>query len=175
MKQLVLLRHFKSSWHEHGAADRDRPLAPRGQRDAVSMAEAIVAHDFVPDRILCSPARRTRETLAALEPGLGDGRDIVFIEALYSGPDQDYRDIIATEGGDVDRLMVIGHNPRIHATALELIGHGGSKAVRNLLATKYPTGSLSVIEFDAESWSTIAEGSGQLVAFIRPHDLVPEV
>ena len=76
MKRLVLLRHFKSSWPEPGIPDCDRPLAPRGQRDAIAMAEAMVTHDLVPERILCSPARRTRETLAALEPGLGDGRDI---------------------------------------------------------------------------------------------------
>ncbi len=174
MKRLVLLRHFKSSWHEPGAADRDRPLAPRGQRDAVAMAETMVAHDLVPDRILCSPARRTRETLAALEPGLGDGRDVVFIEALYSGPETDYRDVIATAGGDVDRLMVIGHNPRIHATALALVG-SGRKGDRSQLAAKYPTGTLTVITFDAPSWSAVADGSGELVAFIRPHDLTPEV
>jgi phosphohistidine phosphatase len=174
VKRLILLRHFKSSWHEPGLADHDRPLAERGQRDAALMAEAMVARGLTPDLILCSPARRTRETLAALEPGLGNGREVVFVEALYSGPEVDYRRIIAAQGGGAGRLLVIGHNPRIHATALALVGDG-DKGARAHLAHKYPTGALAVIEFDADTWPDIADASGQLVAFIRPHDLAPEV
>ena len=73
---------------------------------------------------------------------------IDFIDELYAGHDEDYREIIAAEGGDVDRLMVIGHNPRIHGTALALIG-SGSRTHRDHLAAKYPTGSLTAIEFEA--------------------------
>jgi phosphohistidine phosphatase len=173
MKQLMLLRHFKSSSHEPGRTDRDRALAPRGQHDAVAMAETMVAGGLIPDRILCSPARRTRETLTALQPGLGDVRDVIFIEGLYAGSDMDYRDIIAANGGDSARLLLIGHNPRIHVTALTLVGGGdrGSKGKWTRLAEKYPTGALAVIGFDAQSWSAIAEGSGQLETFIQPREL----
>ena len=34
MKTLLILRHAKSSWDEPGLPDHDRPLNPRGQRDA---------------------------------------------------------------------------------------------------------------------------------------------
>ncbi len=70
MSRLLLLRHAKSDWGEAGLQDFDRPLAPRGQRAAADMAKAISAAGMLPDRILCSPARRTRETLAALRPYL---------------------------------------------------------------------------------------------------------
>ncbi len=170
MKQLILLRHFKSSWAEPGLADRDRALAPRGQRDAIAMAETMVARDLTPGRILCSPARRTRETLALLEAHNRCGCPIDFLEDLYSGPELDYRRIIADKGGDADRLMVIGHNPKIHVTAVELIGSGRQADLEHLEA-KYPTGALAVIEFDAASWHGITEDSGKLTAFIRPRDV----
>ena len=169
MKQLVLLRHFKSSWAEPGLADRDRALAPRGQRDAVAMAETMVARDLTPDRILCSPARRTRETLALIQERVRCKCPIDFLEELYSGADLDYRRIIADKGGDADLLMVIGHNPKIHVTAVELIANGRQGDMDHLEA-KYPTGALALIEFDAQSWHGITEDSGRLAAFIRPRD-----
>lgn len=174
MKRLVLLRHFKSSWHEAGMADHDRPLAPRGQHDATLMAETMIARGLTPDRILCSPARRTRETLAALEAVIGAMSEITaFVDELYSGPEIDYRAIIATMGGDADRLMLIGHNPRIHATALALVG-AGNRDARAHLAHKYPTGALTMIEFAADNWPGAAEGGGKLAAFIRPRDVGEE-
>lgn len=170
MKRLLLLRHFKSSWAEPGLADRDRALELRGQRDAVNMAETMVARDLTPDRILCSPARRTRDTLALLQERIRCDCPIDFLEELYSGPELDYRRIIANTGGDADRLMVIGHNPRIHVTALELIG-SGRRGDQEHIEAKYPTGALAVIEFDAQSWHGITEDSGRLVAFVRPRDV----
>ncbi len=170
MKRLLLLRHFKSSWAEPGLADRDRALAPRGQQDAINMAETMVARDLHPDRILCSPARRTRDTLALLQEHNHCDCPIDFLEELYSGPELDYRGIIAAKGGDADRLMVIGHNPRVQLTAVELIGSGRRDALEHLEA-KYPTGALAVIEFDADSWQAITEDSGRLTAFISPRDV----
>ena len=170
MKRLILLRHFKSSWAEPGLADRDRALAPRGQRDAIAMAETMLARDLTPDRILCSPARRTRDTLALLEEHNRCGCPIDFLEDLYSGPELDYRRIIAAKGGNADRLMVIGHNPKIHVTAVELIG-GGRREDMEHLEAKYPTGALAAIEFDSDSWHGITEDSGRLTAFIRPRDV----
>ncbi len=170
MKRLVLLRHFKSSWAEPGLADRDRALAPRGQRDAVNMAGTILARDLIPDRILCSPARRTRDTLALLQERIRGECPTDFLEELYSGPELDYRRIIAEKGGEADRLMVIGHNPKIHVTAVELIG-GGRHGDLEHIEAKYPTGALAVIEFEADSWHGITEDSGQLTAFIRPREV----
>jgi phosphohistidine phosphatase len=170
MKRLMLLRHCKSSWAEPGLADRDRALELRGKRDAVNMAETMVARDLSPDRILCSPARRTRETLALLQERIRCDCPIDFLEDLYSGPEQDYRGIIANTGGNADRLLVIGHNPRIHITAMELVG-SGRHGEQEHLAAKYPTGALAVIEFEADSWHGITEDSGRLTAFIRPRDV----
>ncbi len=167
MPQLLLFRHGKSSWDENGLADSERPLSARGRRDVASMA-ALIATDYRPDRILCSPSRRTRETLAALLPLLADEPAVVIEDALY-GSDGDYRDVIAADGGDAERLLVIGHNPAIQATALVLATSGG-KALRAEMAAKFPTAALAVIRVD-DAWFEIARARGRLVAFHRPRDL----
>jgi len=167
MPELVLLRHGKSSWDDSGLADRDRPLSARGRRDAAAMA-AVIAADHPPDRILCSPTRRTRETLAALLAELGDEPAISIEDELY-GPQGDYSGVVAARGGDARRLLVVGHNPAIQATALALVG-SGDKALRARVAAKFPTGALAVIRFGG-TWAGLRPLSGQLVAFRRPHDL----
>ena len=68
MHQLLLLRHAKSSWDDASLPDRERSLNKRGRRAAAAMREAMRALGLAPDVILVSPARRTQETLEALEP-----------------------------------------------------------------------------------------------------------
>ena len=121
MPRLLLLRHAKSSWDDHRLADINRPLAPRGHRAAQLIAEAIEERGFRPDRILCSPALRTRETLAALVAHLGEEDiEIEITHALYEPHSGDYRGVIAEQGDAAGTLLVIGHNPAIQATAVQL-------------------------------------------------------
>ena len=169
MTRLLLLRHAKSSWAEPGTADRDRPLNPRGRRAAQYMAQWISQAEFPPERILCSPSRRTRETLAALLPHLEQPGDVAILDELYDPLSDDYCETIAAHGGNANCLLLIGHNPTIHTTALRLIGNaeGGDAAQ---LAAKFPTAALAVIDFDG-SWQQIAARSGSLVAFVRPREL----
>ncbi|MEX0853809.1 MAG: histidine phosphatase family protein [Bauldia sp.] len=167
MRRLMLLRHCKSSLGEEGLPDRDRPLSKRGQREAESMAEEIAAR-HAPDRILCSPASRTRETLDPLLARLGKGVDLAVVEELY-GEAGDYRAVVAARGGDAMRLLVIGHNPAIEATARALAG-SGDKACLSLMAAKFPTGALAVFEIDGD-WTELKPRAGRLIAFIRPRDV----
>ena len=132
------------------------------------MAQEMSARGLLPDRILCSPARRTGETLAALLPHLPQSVDLQLLDDLYEAPG-DYRTTIALHGGDAPCLLVVGHNPAIHATAVDLIGSADRKSITDIVS-KYPTGALAVIDFVAR-WADIRPGSGQLAAFIRPRDL----
>lgn len=173
MRQLLLLRHAKSSWADDELHDRDRPLSERGVRDAALMARALAERDLLPDRILASPARRVSETLARLRSYLPASTEIETVEKLY-GLSGDYREVIAGSGAEAERLLVIGHNPLIQATALALVGKGDA-AMRQRLATKYPTGALTVIGFESGTWSELAERSGRLIHFLRPRDLAADV
>lgn len=163
MPQLLLMRHGKAA-QTTTVADRERPLTPKGRRDCAAIAKAI-ARDFSPDRILCSPALRTRETLAALLPSIGAVSDVTFLEDLYDHPG-DYADTIAANAGQSRRLMVIGHNPAIQETAVNLIGAGDPR-LRAPIHEKYPTSAVAVIDFDAP-WEKLAPLSGRLVAFLVP-------
>jgi phosphohistidine phosphatase len=169
MSRLLLLRHAKSSWAVEGQRDRERPLSERGEAAAALMAAAIAERGLLPDRVLCSPALRTRQTLAAIAPSLGKGSSILFLEELYAGQDT-YTRAIRRSGINAARLLVVGHNPRIHATALELIG-AGKKSERARLEEKYPTGALAVIGFDIADWALAGANEGRLEAFLRPRDL----
>ncbi len=172
MPRLLLLRHAKSSWGDPGLADIDRPLSPRGRRNAATMAKAIAAEGLVPDRILCSPSRRTRETLAALLPYLaGEGR-VSIDPKLYDSTPGDYLGAISRSGSDAGTLLVIGHNPSIQAAAQLLIGDG-EPGLAAELAAKYPTGALAVVDFGQANWSRLDPHSGFLAAFLKPRDLDP--
>lgn len=167
MKHLMLLRHAKTMPATPGMSDRDRPLAERGQRDARLMGEAIVEAG-APDLILVSPARRTRETLSGIQTSVSPTTRVVVVPEIY-GAGGTYLDIIAAHGDDAARLLIIGHNPTIQATAL-IVAASGDKALRAELAAKFPTGSLFIGRLNIDDWTDIRPNRGELVAFIRPRD-----
>ena len=171
MRRLLLLRHAKAEQPDAGMSDRERPLAPRGRRDAGLVGAKMEADGLLPDLILCSPAERTRETLAALGTAIGEAAT-VFPDELYEPPSGDYVETIRDHGGEARSLLVIGHNPAIQRSALVLIGEG-KRQLAGEMAQKYPTGALAVIEFEHRKWSALALRSGRLKAFVRPRSLLP--
>jgi phosphohistidine phosphatase len=171
MSRLLLLRHAKSSWDDHHVADIGRPLAPRGHRAARLIAEAIEERGFRPNRILCSPALRTRETLAALIAHLGDTDiEIEITHALYEPHSGEYREVIAEHGDTAATLLVIGHNPAIQATAV-LLADGKDPAIAAGIAAKFPTAALAVLDFREPDWASLRPRAGTLVAFLTPKTL----
>jgi phosphohistidine phosphatase len=77
--------------------------------------------------------------------------------------------VLRSKGGKAKRVMIVSHNPSTHYLALRLVGSGPADLCQQL-AEKYPTGALTVITFDANEWSAIAEGAGKLERFVRPRD-----
>jgi phosphohistidine phosphatase len=150
-------------------ADRDRPLAPRGRRAAALMAAEIERRGLHADRILCSPARRTRETLAALIPHLAGEARISITAGLYEPPSGTYAEIIAARGADAENLLVIGHNPALQATAV--LFAGGPAKLKAEVGAKLPAGALVAIEFPAGPWADIKPGTGTIALFLKPSDL----
>jgi phosphohistidine phosphatase len=163
-KHLFVLRHAKSSWDEPGLDDHDRPLAPRGWRAATALAEHLQASAIEPELVLCSSARRTRETLEGIRAG---GEHLIEPE-LYGATVEDVVSRLRGVPADVDSAMVIGHNPTMQALVLRLAGGPGAAVER--VRAKYPTGGLATLTFDSE-WSELAPGSARLVGFVRPKEL----
>ncbi|HVZ08091.1 SixA phosphatase family protein [Rhodopila sp.] len=172
MRQLLLLRHAKSSWDDKSCPDRDRPLNNRGRRNVARMAREMHALGLEPDVILVSPARRTMETMEALEPW-ADSPLIEPTESLYLADVPDLLGALHGVAETVRSVLLIGHNPGLHDLAISLAGltdrplpASVSKAGRALVEA-FPTCSLAEFTI-AGSWWELREGGGKLVRYLTP-------
>jgi phosphohistidine phosphatase len=166
MATLYLLRHAKSSWDDSALSDHDRPLAPRGQRATRLLSEHIREAGISPALVLCSSARRARETLEGIEEALGD-TEVRIEPELYGASAEDLLARLRRIPGETPSAMLVGHNPGIQAFALGLAGSGHRL---DQMIGKYPTGALATLEFQGV-WDELAPGAATLAAFVRPKDL----
>ena len=167
MKSLLLLRHAKSSWKEPGLADHDRPLAPRGRRAARRIAGHLREQGIEPGLVLCSSARRARETLARIESALGSDVEVRIDDDLYGASARDLMGRVRALPEALTSAMLIGHNPAMANLALSL-AERGSDLPR--IERKFPTAALATLEF-AGSWGELKDGGAELVAFVTPKQL----
>ncbi len=170
MKRLFLLRHAKSL-RDESLNDRDRPLNARGRADATKMGSYMRRKRYLPDRVLCSSAKRTAETWTTLAPELRTTPQVKFLDTLYLAAAGSIMRVIRQEGEDASALLLIGHNPGLEDAARDLAVEPSSAKQREFLAAieiKFPTGALAVLQFDVEAWREIADGTGTLVDFARP-------
>ena len=168
MLRLIIMRHAKAVAEGDGP-DRERALTERGREAAFAAGQRIAKRNLIPGRILCSPATRTRETLAQMMDGMGVSPPVVLRESLYAfGDGAPYLEAIAEEGREIPCLMIIGHNPSVHSLALRLSSHGSDPQALADLRGKYPTAAMAVLAFDLPDWSAIRVGGGRLEAFVTP-------
>jgi phosphohistidine phosphatase len=168
VKRLWLLRHAKSSWDHPGLADADRPLAPRGRRAVDVLAVHLAASEVRPTVVLCSSSLRTRETLAAILPALGDALEIRIERALYGAGAAQLLDRLRQVSNRASSAMLIAHNPGIQDLALALAAGGPVLAG---LGDKFPTGALATLEVDAERWRDLDHGTATATALVTPRSL----
>ena len=167
MSRLYLLRHAKAGWALPGMRDFDRPLDASGRTDAEVMGAAMRSRLYVPDRTLCSNAKRAKETLEGLAGQTDTGR-VLFFDALYSADAAGYLHLIRDNGGS-GSLLVIGHNPMMEDLTMAVSGDGDETA-RATLNHGFPTAGLAVVRFDGDLASS-AQGTGYLEVFLTPADL----
>lgn len=169
MRRLMLLRHAKSSWDDRALRDFDRPLNARGRAAAPIMAAWMRTNGCVPDRVLCSTAQRTRETLAACVPLFASPLDVTLLDDLYEAEADEVAGLIRSRGGDTHGLLVIGHNPGMELLARSLADARSERASLTRLQAKYPTAGLALFDLGATGWAALEKA--RLVAFIIPADL----
>jgi phosphohistidine phosphatase len=163
---LYLLRHAKSSWADPTLADRERPLAQRGRRDAKRVAKHLRRLGCEPELVLCSSAARTRETVELLRPALGDST-VMLEEELYAASTDELLARIRLVPDPVASVMLIGHNPGLHQLALALASAGDEL---ERLEAKFPTAALATLAF-SKSWSRLAPAEATLAAYVVPKQL----
>jgi phosphohistidine phosphatase len=167
MRRLMLLRHAKSDWSSPGMPDRERPLNARGGNDARIMGVYLARHALIPDRILCSPAERTRQTAEAIMKGWPAAVEVIYSDRLYEATLEAILSLIRTVAPAAHALLVLGHNPGLHEAARMLVAAGDIEP-RERLHEKFPTAALAVIDFPIDAWSKLHRQSGRLDRFVTP-------
>jgi len=170
MRRLLLLRHAKSSWADPGASDLERPLNRRGEEAAPRIGAYLRRHKLVPDRVLCSTARRARATFELVAAEWPAEPAVAHLERIYDATPRTLIDVIRAAEPAAPSVLLIGHNPGLHDLATQLIA-SGDPGDRERLREKLPTGGLVVIDFAIADWSKLHARSGRLERFVVPRML----
>jgi phosphohistidine phosphatase len=165
MRTLYLLRHAKSSWDDPELPDRERPLAPRGVRDAKRIARHMRRLEIAPGLVLCSPAVRARQTLEPIEAKVPDA-PVDVDERLYSASSETLLERVRAIPDEVASVLLIGHNPGVQELAL-LLASRGDELER--LEAKFPTAALATLSL--ARWSSLRVGDAELSAYVVPKQL----
>jgi phosphohistidine phosphatase len=169
VRRLMLLRHGKALKSEPGERDFDRALAARGMTDSEKLGAFLTRHKLAPDRVVVSPAQRTRDTWARAALACPRAPAPVFEPRLYDAKPKAILDIVR-ETGDAMQVLIVGHNPGLHELAVLLIASGDVE-VRERLQEHLPTTGLVVIDFAVDAWRKVHARSGRLVLFVEPRTL----
>ena len=164
-RTLLLLRHAKSDYPD-GVTDHERPLAPRGVREAGLAGEWIRAHVAPVDAVLCSTATRTRQTLARTGLDVGDAA-VRFEDALYDSMPGTVLNLINGIGEDVETLLVVGHEPTMSGLAFALADPDSDPTVLERVTEKYPTSAIAVLRTN-QPWDQLELHTATLVDFRVP-------
>jgi len=170
MLNLALLRHADARMAGPSRGDADRPLSPRGIRDATAMGGYLRREALLPDVVLCSTARRAAATWDLLSADWPGGIRVAFDSKLYLTTPAMLLRRLAAISGAADRVMIIGHNPGLQQLAVSLtLGRLDAGTAR--LRAQFPTAALAMIDLGAGSWQKMEPNSGRLARFVVPGDL----
>lgn len=162
-RHLVLMRHAKSGYPD-GVADHERPLAPRGTREAALAGDWLRFNLPAIDLVLCSTAIRARETFART----GIDAPLRYVHRLYGAAPGTAIEEINRVADEVKTLLVVGHEPTTSSVAIMLAGASGTDtAAVDRMAYKFPTSGIAVLRFSGR-WGELEPNSAALVEFQVP-------
>ena len=162
MKNLLVLRHAKSSWEFNDLSDHDRPLNNRGKRDAPRMGKVLLKERLIPQLIISSSAVRAHSTAKKVAKACGYEDEILIDPALYGSGYSDYLNVLINQEDKHDIIMLVGHNPISEQLVEVLTGE----------IVTMPTCAIACISLPITSWKQIiAKTKGQLLNLWRPKEL----
>ena len=161
MRELLLLRHAKSSWKDSSLSDHQRPLNARGRAAAPRMGTLVRQLELLPELILSSDSARTRETVELFVESAQCDAEIQFLPELYHASSQDLLECAQSAGG-VHRLMLVAHNPGMEDLYERISGEH----------EPFPTAALAAFRFNINDWShQPSRGQAALIGLWRPKEL----
>lgn len=165
-RRIVLLRHAKADWSS--VPDHERPLAERGRTDAPVAGRRLAGLGFALDLALCSSAIRTRETWKLAAHELPQRPKTVYDDRLYEANLGDLLALLTETPDDVGNVLLVGHNPGMHALADALAGTAEGDSLSRMNRGGFPTAAMAVITVSG-SWKSVEHGVGRLVDYWAPH------
>ncbi|HEY3344865.1 MAG TPA: histidine phosphatase family protein [Anaerolineaceae bacterium] len=165
MKTLLIMRHAKSSWKDKNLKDRKRPLSKRGKRNAPQMGELIKEKELIPQLILASEAVRSHQTAELLTQASGYQGEVRYFDNLYMAEADEYLSALRKLPDDLERVLVIGHNPGLESLLPLLTGR-----VESL-----PTAAIAHLVLPIEKWKDLNKHTkAELVGLWKPKELEPD-
>lgn len=177
-RELLILRHAKSSWKTDAPTDFDRPLSKRGRRDAPLVGEWLRRRGWTPDYVIASPARRARQTARRVAKAMGFDRDrIHWDERIYAATPERLLEVLAGVPPGVRRAMIVGHNPGLDSLVERLCGRESAGKARRgdgKLLTTTSVARLVLADPSAGEdnvWAGLGPGTARLVGLVRPREM----
>ncbi|WP_030748986.1 histidine phosphatase family protein [Streptomyces griseus] len=164
--RLLLVRHAKAVPKGRRIDDFDRELSGRGRGDAPRTGRRIAEAGLVPDFVLCSPSRRTRQTWGLAAAALDDPPPVVYDGLLYKTPPGTLVSVLAERSPGLRTVALVGHNPGLRELAAGLCGSGPPELLERVRAG-FPTSGLVLIELPG-GWESLSPGSGRVVVRWSP-------
>jgi phosphohistidine phosphatase len=162
MKNLLILRHAKSSWSNPALADIDRPLNKRGKQDAPRIGDLLRAEDLVPELIISSPALRARKTANAVSEYSGYVGKIEIQREFYPGDPDSFIEAFYAIPEQIERILIVAHNPGLEELLYVLTGE----------SVRMPTSALAQVSLPVDRWVDLDDDTdGKLVNFWRVKEL----
>jgi phosphohistidine phosphatase len=160
-RTLILLRHGKSDY-PGGVVDHERPLAPRGRREA-ALAGIAIRERVTVTQVICSAATRARETLAAT----GIDAPVSYTDAIYEASPGEILEALGDLSEEFDVVLVVGHSPGMPATTLTLADAESDPAVLADVQAHFPTSAFAVLRVHG-TWADLAGDGATLAELVIP-------
>ena len=160
-RRLILMRHAKSAWKDQGLTDHERPLNPRGRRDAPAIADALRERGWIPDVVVSSTANRTRQTWNRMEGAFDGDVPTLYLDAFYLAGIGALQDAARSWEDSWQTVLCLGHNP----------GWEHAVSVLSGVPTSMTTANAALLERPGAPWAEALEASWSLVEFLQPNAL----
>lgn len=166
-RTLILLRHGKSDWNTDDD-DFDRPLKKRGKNASIAAGEWLSRHDFSPDYVISSPARRALQTAEIACKAMGiKTKNIYRQRHIYLATAEELLHVLADCPQQAQRVMLVGHNPGMEELLYYLVN--GNITIPDD-GKIMPTATLAVLEMP-DDWQKLATGAANIEFLVRPRDI----
>jgi len=160
MKQLLIVRHAKSSWEDFSVPDFERPLNDRGKKDAPMMAERLVKNGVIPDVLISSPAKRAKKTAELFAKTFGmDRENIIEVKQLYEAGPENFYDVVSKAPVSASTVILFSHNPGITAFVNNLT---------DVAIDDMPTCAVFALSCDIQEWSEFRAAKKEYLFFDYP-------